>query len=298
MTKGILYYSHNTLDGTKLNNECRRTLLNSKLPITSVTHKPINFGTNIVVDRLPSLLAMLENIVDGLTAMTEDYVFLAEHDCLYNNSHFDIKSFRPQFNVNAWRVSIGSYNKHPDKQPVLSTFSGPRKGLLKLMTVKRDTYREAHRKLNVRMQAYVPTIFEPRAQSSIYGSFDPVLDFRHQRNTSIGGLPRTGGCQTVLPYWGYASDLSIRLGIKPHTPNIAPHIRQLIGKYRDVAVIGGTQRHLDFIKDVFDMDSVEHYINKNYPKTTAILVFDPEHREDDGRTIFTQTNVFEDHPQW
>ena len=86
----ILYYSENKLDGTKLNDLCRKTILASGLPIISVTQKPIDFGRNIKFrGRGRSHSFLYKQIMVGLKASKADYMFFCEHDVLYHPSHFE-----------------------------------------------------------------------------------------------------------------------------------------------------------------------------------------------------------------
>lgn len=113
MTKGIVYYTDNRLDGIRLrefNTEIfplvQSLILKSGLPIVSVSLKPINFGKNIVLDLEPSVLTMTKQILAGLEAIDTEYVFFCEHDILYHPSHF---TFNPPekdvfyYNVNGWK---------------------------------------------------------------------------------------------------------------------------------------------------------------------------------------------------
>jgi hypothetical protein len=90
---GILYYSSNELDETPLNDWCRSTIQCSGLPITSSTQLPINLGNNVLygsgkrIGRSHTIL--YKQILKGLKAAKEDYLFFCEHDVLYHPSHFD-----------------------------------------------------------------------------------------------------------------------------------------------------------------------------------------------------------------
>ncbi len=58
--------------------------------IISVTQKPIDFGTNIVVgDVGVSGFNMFRQVLIGLKASTADYVICCEADCLYPADYFD-----------------------------------------------------------------------------------------------------------------------------------------------------------------------------------------------------------------
>jgi len=101
----IVYYTHNQLPDS-LMSVVQRQILKSRLPIISVSLKPINFGENIVFDSEPSVITMFKQIYAGLQAATEDFVFLCEHDVLYHPSHFDFIPIMPDvyyYNTNVWR---------------------------------------------------------------------------------------------------------------------------------------------------------------------------------------------------
>lgn len=93
-SKAILYYYDNSLDEDFVE-LCRRYIALSKLPITSVTLKPVEFGTNLVSPTPKSYQTFFENILMGLEAIKEDVVFFCEADILYHPFHFD---FTPERN--------------------------------------------------------------------------------------------------------------------------------------------------------------------------------------------------------
>ena len=90
---GILYYSSNELDGTPLNDWCIETIKDSGLPITSSTQLPIDLGKNVLygsgkrMGRSHSIL--YKQILKGLYAAEQDYLFFCEHDVLYHPAHFE-----------------------------------------------------------------------------------------------------------------------------------------------------------------------------------------------------------------
>lgn len=105
MTKGIIYYTDNRL-GEPIFSLVQKKLLDSNLPIISISLKPIDFGENIVLNLSPSFVTMTKQIIKSLEASKSDHVFFCEHDVLYPLSHFD---FTPQrndifyYNANVWR---------------------------------------------------------------------------------------------------------------------------------------------------------------------------------------------------
>jgi hypothetical protein len=102
MTKGIIYYTDNQLS-QQISSVVQHLIILSKLPITSVSLQPLNFGTNFVLSLTPSYITMIRQITKALEESNEDVVFFCEHDVLYPPSHFD---FTPEKN------NIFYYNNH------------------------------------------------------------------------------------------------------------------------------------------------------------------------------------------
>ena len=109
MTKGIIYYTDNSLD-EKFAKGFRQRLVNAALdiPIVSVSQKPIDFGHNICVGEMGrSLCMMWKEMLTALIYSQADVVYIAEHDVLYDSSHF---KFEPEddncfyYNRNVWLV--------------------------------------------------------------------------------------------------------------------------------------------------------------------------------------------------
>lgn len=106
--KAIIYYSDNQLN-MRLAATCRKYLIKTGLPVTSVTLKPTNFGRNIVVKAERSYETMFTQILTGLEAMTEDIIYFAEHDTLYHPSHFEFTPSNPEvfyYNGNYWFIRM------------------------------------------------------------------------------------------------------------------------------------------------------------------------------------------------
>jgi len=110
-TKGLVYYTDNTPE-ERLFEACqtqlKRVMEQWGFPIYSVSHKPIDLGTNIVVDFKREAESIFKQALIGIEACKTDYIFLIEHDVLYHPSHFD---FVPPwddtfyYNRNMWNVS-------------------------------------------------------------------------------------------------------------------------------------------------------------------------------------------------
>lgn len=105
-TKSILYYTDNRLDPVIMS-ACQKQLLKAGLPIVSVSLKPLSFGQNIVIEAERGPLTLFRQILAGLEASTADIIYLAEHDVLYDISHFEFSPDKKDvfcYNNNVWRV--------------------------------------------------------------------------------------------------------------------------------------------------------------------------------------------------
>lgn len=103
--KGIIYYTDNRL-AEPLFSIVQKQILKAKLPIVSVSLRPLNFGKNIVLNKAPSFLTMLKQITKALEKSTANVVFFCEHDVLYPTSHFDFTPPRGDlfyYNAHVWR---------------------------------------------------------------------------------------------------------------------------------------------------------------------------------------------------
>jgi hypothetical protein len=104
--RGIIYYTDSR--DISVIPVCREQLLRaSSLPIVSCSLKPLELGTNLVLEgRERSYPTMATQILMALKASTAKYVFFCEHDVLYHPSHFDFTPERDNiyyYNVNNWR---------------------------------------------------------------------------------------------------------------------------------------------------------------------------------------------------
>lgn len=200
MNKGIIYYTDNRLTEPILS-VVQKQILKSKLPIVSVSLKPINFGKNIVLDLTPSYITMIKQIIIALEASEFDYVFFCEHDVLYPVSHFD---FTPQrndifyYNANIWRW------KYPDNLAItydrlisLSSLCVNRKFALdhyrkrmaKIKELKRETDKR-HEPEWARKWGYEPGTKKIKRGGFSDDDFEtwiskyPIVDIRHGKTFS------------------------------------------------------------------------------------------------------------------
>lgn len=186
-TKGVLYYTDNQLDGTAIGMAVQYLLLETDLPITSVSLSPIEFGRNIVLPLERGYLTMAKQILAGLEAMDTDVVFFCEHDVLYHHTHFD---FTPPsrdlyyYNMNVWKVN--AENGH-----AVTYITKQLSGLCGYRDILVDHYRERVRRIEdggfTRAMGFEPgshgraeRIDDRRSEE--WQSEYPNVDIRHDKN--------------------------------------------------------------------------------------------------------------------
>lgn len=114
MKKKILYYTDNNID-PKIQQMCIDRLRLVDIPIISVSFYPMDLGTNICVGVQPRCdETIFWQITSGAIECLNDIVYLAEHDVLYHESHFD---FVPPlrgvlyYNLNRYRWRLSDNKK-------------------------------------------------------------------------------------------------------------------------------------------------------------------------------------------
>jgi glycosyltransferase involved in cell wall biosynthesis len=107
-TKGLVYYTDNRCE-ERIMDAVRKRIkaATNGHHIVSVSHFPIDFGENIVMQLERGALSMFKQILVGLKKVKSDVVFLVEHDVLYHPTHFN---FTPDeedifyYNENVYKV--------------------------------------------------------------------------------------------------------------------------------------------------------------------------------------------------
>lgn len=108
----IIYYTDSALDSF-LFNRCQELLINAAdgKRIISVSQKPIDFGENICVGEIGrSHMSLFKQILAGCQVADSKYVYLAEHDCVYSQEHFNFIPPNDEeffYNLNHWFVQWG-----------------------------------------------------------------------------------------------------------------------------------------------------------------------------------------------
>jgi len=122
----IIYYTENRLS-EPLFTTCRRLLVQAAngRKIISVSHKPIDLGTNICIGNLkPSWLTLYKQVLIGAKAADTKYVAMAEHDCIYTDEHFSYVPANDDaffYNENHLLVQYAEHS-HPELKGMYSRY--------------------------------------------------------------------------------------------------------------------------------------------------------------------------------
>jgi hypothetical protein len=104
---------------------CQKNILESSggRRIISVSHKPIDFGENIVMELERGNLAINIQMMEALKRVNTKYIAIAEHDCLYTSEHYNFIPPDDSFwyNENVWCLQTHSDNK-PEYNGMFSWF--------------------------------------------------------------------------------------------------------------------------------------------------------------------------------
>lgn len=112
-TRGIVFYTDNKCPlkiAHPVQDRLMRISQKLGIDIVNVSLRPhAHFGTvNVHMEGLvPGPMTLFLQILEGLKSIDADYVFFAEHDVLYHESHFDFqppKSDVFYYNTNVWKV--------------------------------------------------------------------------------------------------------------------------------------------------------------------------------------------------
>lgn len=190
-------------------------------PIVSVSHKPMEMGTNICVGKTPRSQGQIyRQLLIGCKEAKSKYVAVAEDDVLYHYSHFN---FRPQpghwgYNMNAWSIFTWGEPMFTYKTP------GGRRNLNGLIC-ERDMLVE-HLEQRFRIWSddskidkrifgepgkYDNQLGTTPHPSEYFYTNPPNIVFSHQTALGfqeLGTRKRVGDIRaTEIPYWGTAEEI-------------------------------------------------------------------------------------------
>lgn len=188
------------------------------LPIVTVSHKPVDFGDNIVVDLPRHHLSIYRQALIGARAATTEYIALCEDDALYSPEHFKHRPSPGKFAYNLGHWGIYTWEKEP-----IFSWKG-RRNLCNLIC-ERDLFIRAMEerflrwpddsKINLGLWAE-PGKYERQLDVSVqeteeFWTNPPNIVFSHEAALSYGNLgkrKRLGELRaTEVPFWGKASEI-------------------------------------------------------------------------------------------
>lgn len=217
-TKGVVYYTDSRLNPDIMQacqTQLRRSLNGYRL--VSVSLEPLDFGENITLDLERGYLAMFKQILAGLEACEADIVYLAEHDVLYHQSHFDFTPpdrTKVYYNLNVWhlRTSDGHAVHYTAKRT--SQLCAYRDVLLehyreRVKRVERDGF---SRKMGFEPGSHNRAERVDDLRSDTWESAQPNVDIKHGQNLTQPRWTQAAfrdkrNCSNwreadEIPYWG------------------------------------------------------------------------------------------------
>jgi hypothetical protein len=220
MNKGIIYYTNNRIE-ERITIVCRKVLLKAcnGIPIASVSHFPIDFGTNIVVDLPSCSKSVFKQILIGLENCNADVIYLCEHDVLYHSSHFDYipKYHRFYYNQNRWSVDSYTGDALYRRTKAMSCLVSYKEILIDHFTnllnlISKDGYKRS-------VMGFSPGTHRFNGMKihgvRMFESEYPNIDIRHNNNISGGSFNRNDFddresrdwiLTSEVPGWGKTKD--------------------------------------------------------------------------------------------
>jgi len=190
---GVLYYTDNDLDPEimeKCQKQIKKTIGSHR--IVSVSLKPLDFGDNICLSEKHGYLTIFRQILAGLKELDTDYVFFAEHDCIYHNSHF---RFAPKekdvfyYNTNVVKIRMSDgFGVKVDDCKQLSGLCAHREFLVEYYE-KLVEMVENNPDINIRKIGFEPGTHNRIEEFNNYKaegwkSEYPNIDLRHDKNAT------------------------------------------------------------------------------------------------------------------
>jgi hypothetical protein len=200
----IIYYTHNR-ENPEFEKRIQRVILENSggLPIISVSHKPIDFGTNICVGKQPLTYSNVhKQTLIGLKAAKTEFCIGCEDDCLYPPDYF---CFTPPTKDNVYRytnlvVHFDGRNRFWKKRFVeAAQMCGREFWIKRIEKILKDHDSWKPIKVNP------PYVFTTRDEYSWTGK-NPVVYFKTRKSFKFktGFVP---GSMTEVPYWGTAEQV-------------------------------------------------------------------------------------------
>jgi len=218
----VIYYTANRLKENFAEN-VRKQLKTTigKLPLISLSKKPMDFGLNICEGNTESsVINIYKALLMGAKAAKTKYVALAEDDTLYPPHHF-FEYLPPEdtfaFNFSRW--NFFTWSRPPcfslRSRRILATLIAPRQLLIQDLEERFASYPDAS-KIPLSLMVEPGRDLEqrlgvaPKKAIDFYSNI-PVVVFSHPEALGFQGLGKrkaTGKIKAIeIPYWGRAEDV-------------------------------------------------------------------------------------------
>ena len=189
------------------------------IPIVSVSHKPMELGTNIVVDWKRHHISIYRQALLAAKTATTKYIAMAEDDALYPPDHFT--GHRPAddtfaYNFNQWGIYTWvtpPIYSHKGRRNLYSLVCN-RELFIRAMEERFALYPDID-KIPIKYWAepgkYENQLGVPEHKSESFNTGNPIVVFSHETALAYAGLgsrKRLGDLRAYdIPYWGKASDI-------------------------------------------------------------------------------------------
>jgi hypothetical protein len=215
----ICYYTANVIP-EHFHKETIRNLKYSapNIPIVSVSHKPMDLGTNIVVDWERHHINIYRQALLAAKVAKTKYIAMVEDDALYPPDHF---TYRPPddtfaYNFSQWGIYTWVHPaifSHKGRRNLYSLVCN-RELFIKAMEERFTKYPDMY-KVNIKNWAepgkYEEHLGVTEQKSMAFATGNPIVVFSHETALAYAGLgnrKRLGDLRAYrIPYWGEAEDI-------------------------------------------------------------------------------------------
>lgn len=197
----------------------REQLLQSigKLPLVSVSHRPLDFGKNICVDMEPSTITVYKQVLVGAKEAGTEYVVLAEDDTLYPPQHFRVK-LNPNvfaYNLNKWTLATYRPVYAMNRRRTNSCLIAPRELLIEAIEERLDKFDSDAKQFKWLGEPgrdfYERKLGITIRQAIEFYTSEPIITFYHPQGlgySRLGKKKQLGKVRAFdLPYWGRAEEI-------------------------------------------------------------------------------------------
>lgn len=184
--KGIIYYTHHIVR-EDIAIVCRKYIKQVVLPIVSVSHYPLDFGENYVIDLPSNVLTMFKQTLLAIEKSAAEIIFFCEHDVLYHPNHFDFVPPRKDvyyYNLNVWHLDTDTGQALTyDRMKMTSGLCAHRDILIEHYSKKIETIENDPRGFSRKRLGFEPGKADPYGWEA-WHSEKPNINIKHGLNVT------------------------------------------------------------------------------------------------------------------